>query len=262
MNYSAILKFRLIFALIALLTILLPSDIFGETKIIIAYGDSLTEGCGNEVSTCGVTPRPGDINYDYDNQLQALLSSANHDYVVNNFGQGGEQTSDALSYPYRFEEALNNSCNVGSEFILIMEGTNDLLQSKNPHDIKFNLGVMIDKSLERGLIPLVATIPPDATPGHEYKGIPEMNSLIRQLVDEKKLEGKDVLLVEMYDQLAQDWSAYTNPRSCYSVFNPDDQLHPNETGFNAIGTIWYDSLEGLLPNKKVPWLILLLNKTD
>jgi lysophospholipase L1-like esterase len=117
---------------------------------------------------------------------------------------------------------------------------------------------MIEKSLAKGLIPLLATIPPDLTPGHEHKGIPEMNALIRQLVDEKKLQGKNVVLVDLYASLYPYWNVYTDPRSCYGLFNPDDQLHPNEQGTSAMGAAWYESLAPLLPQNGLPWLMLLL----
>lgn len=231
--------------------VIFPGIGFSQTKIIIGFGDSVTEGCGNEVSTsgCGLTCRPGDDCYDYEDKLQSLLTQHAYDFIVNNFGQGGETTADALGYPYRFDSVLSNSCNADAEYILIMEGTNDLLHEADGLDVKFNLGVMIDKSRVRGLIPLLATIPPDPEPGHEYKNIPLMNEYIRELAEEK-----DVTLVDLYGALSPDWNVYTDPRACY-----EDLTHPNKTGFDAMGTVWYEQLSGLLPPKKsFPWLKLLL----
>lgn len=232
-----------------LLFLFSPGVSFSQTKIIISFGDSVTEGCGNEVSTCGVTCRPGDDCYDYEDSLQSLLTAHAYDFTVNNFGKGGETTSDALSYPYRFDSVLNSPCNEDAEYILIMEGTNDLLHYANGLDVKYNLGVMIDKSRARGLIPLLATIPPDPEPGHEYKNIPLMNEYIKELAAEK-----DVLLVDLYEALYLDWPVYTEPRACYS-----DLTHPNRSGFDAMGTVWYESLVDLLPPKNLSWLKLLLS---
>jgi lysophospholipase L1-like esterase len=230
-----------------------------QMRPIIAYGDSLTAGCWNtepEESSCGITPRPGFVSHDYGEQLQTLIHADGYNYQVHNFGKGGETTTDALDF--RFDAALNNSCNDGAKFILILHGTNDLLHRDSKYNIKFNLDIMIEKSLAKDLVPLVATLPPDLTPGHEYKGIPEMNTLIRQLVYEKVLQEKNVELVDLYAALAPFWSTYTNPRSCYALFNPEDQLHPNELGTSVMGTVWYESLAPLLAPKGLPWLMLLL----
>jgi lysophospholipase L1-like esterase len=252
--------YLLFLCLVFVLASFSPSTVFGGSKIIIAFGDSLTEGCGNMDSPCGFIPRPGDITYDYEVPLQVLLSENNHDYTVINFGLGGQTTVSDLAYPYRFDSVINNDCNEDAKYILIMEGTNDLFHHVNKSAIQFNLGSMIDQSLAKGLIPLVATITPDKTPGAEYKGIPEMNTLIRQLVEEKVAEGKDVILVDQYNELEPDWYAYTNPRGCYSVFDPDDQLHPNASGFSAMGTVWYESLAAIFPRpSSLSWLMLLLS---
>lgn len=232
------------------LILFFPLTGFCQTKIIIGFGDSVTEGCGNEASTCGVTCRLGDDCYDYEDSLQSLLTGHAYDFTVNNYGQGGETTSDALSYPYRFDSTLSSSCNEDAEYILIMEGTNDLLHYADGLDVKYNLGVMIEKSRARGLIPLLATIPPDPEPGHEYKNIPLMNEYISDLAEET-----GVTLVDLYGALSPDWSVYTDPRACY-----EDLTHPNKSGFEAMGAVWYEKLSDLLPKRNLTWLMLLLNK--
>lgn len=237
-----------------------PAVAYSATRVIIAFGDSLTAGCWNtevEDSSCGIVPRQ-DVDfesYDYGDQLQDLLVENNYGYVIHNFGKGGETTIEGLE---RFDSVLENSCNRGAKYILIMEGTNDLLHKENKNYITFNLGVMMEKSMARGVIPLVATIPPDLTPGHEYKDIPEMNSLIRELVEEKRSDG-EVYLVDQYEALHPYWEFYTDPRSCYASLpgRGDDQLHPNAKGTSAMGTVWYESLSRLLP-RSMPWLMLLL----
>jgi acyl-CoA thioesterase I len=220
-----------------------------ETKIIIGFGDSVTEGCGNMVSTCGVTCRPGDNCYDYEDNLESLLIQNKYEYMLTNFGWGGETTSEGIS---RLTSVIDNDCNQGAEYILIMEGTNDLLHGTMGVNVKFNLGVMIDMSREQGLKPLLATLPPDLEPGHEYKNIPLMNNYIRELAVEK-----NVVLVDLYNALEPDWNVYTDPRACYG-----DLTHPNRSGFDAMGAVWYESLTEVLPSPLGPltWLMLLLNK--
>ncbi len=219
-----------------------------EVGVIIAFGDSLTEGCGNEVSSCGVTPRPGDCTYDYETILKALLTENRYEFTVHNFGVGGETTVDGINrLPYVFD----NACNQRAEYILLLEGTNDLLHGAMGANVKFNLGIMIDMSRENGLEPLLATLPPDSEPDNQYKNIPLMNQYIRELAVEK-----NVTLVEQYNALEPNWGTYTNPRGCYG-----DLTHPNSTGFDVIGTVWYESLTDVLPPpaQSLAWVILLLN---
>ncbi len=221
-----------------------------EPTVIIAYGDSLTEGCNvEEAVLCDTNIYRWLGGTGYVGNLTALLTENNYNAVVYNFGKGGETVVDSLSAPYRFDAALNALCNEGAEYILIQEGTNDLLHGANGLDVKFNLGIMIDKSRARGLTPLLATLTPD--PDHDFKGIELMNTWIRELAVEK-----DVVLVDQYNALAPHWDVYTNPRACYG-----DLLHPNATGFDAMGAVWYQSLSALLPIpvRSLSWLQLLLD---
>lgn len=222
-----------------------PDTALSQTKTIIAFGDSLTEGCdvhilGYSLSGCGWMG-----GYGYENALTSLLVSNGYssNYAVYNYGMGGETTADGVN---RIDSVLDNLCNQDAGYILLMEGTNDLLHHAGWPEVQFNLGVMIDKSRARGIEPLLATLTPD--PDHDYKDIPLMNEKIRELATLK-----EVILVDQYNALAPDWDVYTNPRGCYG-----DLLHPNYTGFDAMGNVWYTSLSELLPRPKLPWLMLLL----
>ncbi|MCF6188654.1 MAG: SGNH/GDSL hydrolase family protein [Desulfobulbaceae bacterium] len=242
--------FRLCLSLIAL--ILIPGAGFCQAGVIIGFGDSLTEGCDVLSGDCGWITGNG-----YENKLQALLTEHGYNYLVTNYGLGGETTSDALMG--RLDSVLNSvlneeECNQDAEYILILEGTNDLFHYARGLDVKFNLGVMIDKSIAMGLVPLVATIPPDFEPEHSYKNIPLMNTYIRDLVAEKaaeyKAENKEVILVDQYAALYPYWNSFTP--GCYG-----DLIHPNATGFAAMGSVWYATLAELLP-RPLTWLHLLL----
>lgn len=231
------------FCLSLLLVILFPGTGLCQTKVIIGFGDSLTEGCDVQSGDCGWITGNG-----YEKNLQSLLTGNGYNFLVTNFGRGGETTTDALQG--RFDSVLNEACNQDAEFILIMEGTNDLLHGANGLDVKWNLGIMIEKSIDRGLIPLVATIPPDFEPEHSYKNIPLMNTYIRDLVAEKVAQDKEVILVDQYAALYPYWNSYTP--GCYG-----DRIHPNATGFDAMGAVWYESLSELL-KRPLTWLLLLL----
>jgi lysophospholipase L1-like esterase len=219
-----------------------PDRGFSEALSIIAFGDSLTEGCFvSDYTACA----GWEGGYNYTNNLKSLLlANAHTDITVYNHGKGGEITFDAIN---RMNYLFAQECNKHTGYILIMHGTNDLFHGEQMLNIKFNLGVMIDISRAHGLEPLLATIPPD--PSHEYKNIPLMNEYIYQLAQEKNVQ-----LVDQYNFLAPNWDAYTNPRGCYG-----DLLHPNESGFDAMGLLWYESLSKMLPKRTLPPLMLLLH---
>ncbi len=232
--------FRLCLSLISL--ILIPGAGFCQAGVIIGFGDSLTEGCDVlSGGDCGWVGGTG-----YTGELESLLTSNGYNYNVYNFGKGGETTADALT-DGRFDSVLNETCNQGAKYILLLEGTNDLLHGASGLDVKFNLGEMIRKSRDKGVEPLLATITPDPNPEHSYKNIPLMNDYIRALAAEK-----DVVLVDLNSAMAPYWDTYTNPRACYN-----DLLHPNPTGFDAMAAVWYATLAELLP-RPLTWLHLLL----
>ena len=212
---------------------------------ILAFGDSLTEGCYIDYTTDF-----GHVGgFAYWNKLQALLVDNNFNITVFNHGKGGEVTRDGVN---RLRLRLSeNSCEREIEYVLIMEGTNDLLHQYDLDTILFNLEAMINTTRDANIEPLIATIPPD--PDHPFKDIEKLNAGIRLLAAEM-----DVTLVEQYNVLAPQWGSYTP--GCY---NPRDRVHPNRVGFDVIGTIWYESLYPFLKPKLNPAIqLLLLSDTE
>jgi len=223
------------------LSIVLFADI-GFSQDIIAFGDSLTEGCGEPgvpYFACGWEGR----TYTYPLSLQALFDNDHREITVKNFGKGGEQTWDGVN---RLSEVLANSCELSVVSILLMEGTNDLFHNTDPSVVRFNLGIMIDKIREKKIQPILATITPD--PDHPWKEISQTNELIRSLAAEK-----GVVLVDQYNELVTNWYWYTHHEGCYG-----DHLHPNALGFQAIATAWYKSMPR--SNPPLPLLMLLRSK--
>ncbi len=233
---------------LGIISCLFPLALSAETEeevsgIIIGFGDSLTEGCDVYAGDCG-WERTTQLGYEIN--LVELLQNSDRNYVVKNFGRGGETAQDGF---VRISQVMAKPCNTGAEYVLILEGTNDLLHGARGLDVKFYLGLMIDQVVAKGMVPLLATITPDADPEHRYKNIPLMNEYIRDLAEEKNVQ-----LVELYNQMQPDWGKYTP--GCYG-----DLLHPNIAGFQTMGQIWFDSLAVLIPAKPdihLTWLNLLL----
>jgi len=218
--------------------ILLFSDV-GFSQTIIAFGDSLTEGC--EVSILGCDGWD-DGDYNYPVYLETFVNANGPDSTVKNFGKGGETTSEGVN---RLDTVLNSSCNLKVDYVLLLQGTNDLFHHEDPSVIRFNLGVMIDKVRAKGIEPVLATITPDWD--NPWKELDKANEYIRSLASEK-----GVVLADQYNALAPYWYWYTNPRGCYG-----DQLHPNSKGFYAMAVVWFEAIPK--PPVSFPWLMLLLD---
>jgi len=209
---------------------------------IIAFGDSLTEGCGIPgvyYYSCGWQGRDDTYPLYFEN----YASNDNIEVNVINYGIGGQTTDDGLA---RIDSVLNDPCNPDIDYMFVLFGTNDLFHHTDETVIVYNLRLMISKIRAEGIVPVIATVTPD--PDHEWKNITLLNEYIRSLaVDE------DVLLVDLYSEMATSWYYYTNPEGCYM-----DQLHPNPLGFQKMADVWYQSMYDLLKTTTLPWLPILL----
>lgn len=221
-----------------------------ESVEILSFGDSLTQGCYlSSEGTCGKESDGQGSPYGYPSWLQIFIAESGIEAVVRNFGHGGEKTDEGVG---RLASVLNNPCTGNASYVLILEGTNDLLASgyADPETIRFNLEAMVNQVVQYGKQPLLATIPPDI--GHPFKLIEEMNDLIRQLAAKRE----DVILVDLYSSLVGSWYDYIYPQGCYQ-----DETHPNIGGFQAMAGVWYSSIMALpeFNPKPLPWIPLLLS---
>lgn len=232
-----------------------PAKSYGEeeTRNLLAFGDSLTEACYIDGdSECGWV---GTYSNGYESELESLLNAhpwnERWDIRVFNYGKGGEQTYEGVG---RLADVLDNyTCDKPVKFILLMEGTNDLLHHKNIGQIEYNLELMIGISRGHGLEILLATIPPD--PESPYKNILGLNEAIRRIAEEQAAKYGDVTLVDQYSALAPDWVSYTTPKGCYN-----DLTHPNDSGFDAMAAVWYESLPDFMKQPPpLPGLMLLFD---
>jgi lysophospholipase L1-like esterase len=206
-----------------------------EINNLLAFGDSLTEACYIDgSSSCGwVGVNSNGYTSELESMLNALEMHEESGVKVFNYGRGGEQTHEGIA---RLSNLLDNyTCDAPAGIILLMEGTNDLLQGKLVGNISYNLELMIAISREHGLEILLATIPPD--PDHPNMEITALNNAIRGIAAEQVARYGDVTLVEQYNALAPNWVSYTNPLGCYN-----DRTHPNNAGFDAMAAVWFKNL--------------------
>ncbi len=231
------MQFRhLLLSTVFALLLFWPSSQYGATSgyvVIVGFGDSITKGYP-DMEEDGNGRRVGG----YEPTLEQLLDESQRDAFVLNYGIGGESTSNGL---HRFDEVLEAS---QANYVLLLEGTNDLYIGVSPQTVAENLRFMIRKVKDFGATPVISPLTPDT---EADKPISEMNSLIEILA-----EREDTLLCDQYEALVDNWDDLT-----------DDGLHPNTEGYETMASAWFATIAPLIPQREnihhLTWLSLLLN---
>ncbi len=240
---------RLSFAFLAwyLLTaaFFVVDEAFCASLNIIAFGDSITtgypyypawdveDGAGNGSTGGGYEPVTG-----------TDLANNGVEAIVFNWGQSGEFASDGVN---RLESVLSGH---QADYVLLMEGTNDLTFFLGCRSVVEDLSLMIDKIIAHGAIPLLSTLTPDTREGTWYKYIGNCNEQIRALAADK-----GVSLVDNYQAVVADWQSLTY-----------DDLHPNTAGYSVLGKTWSSGIQKkiheleleAMQGKTIPCLMMLL----
>ena len=218
--------------LVGLLATGVPSDCRGVQFLVDTIGDSITVGYPYylPVNANGCTPQCGG----YQPKLQSLLLATGKDALVRNYGVRGATTAEGVS---RVDAILDST---SPQFVLIMEGTNDLL-FLSPNTVYKNIGYMVDATLARGEVPILGTIPPDT---HISKPIVETNTLLRQLAQDRQ-----IALADHYNALVGNWASLNY-----------DGLHPNLAGYEVMARTWFTPVNDKMNARtSLPWLMLLLD---
>jgi lysophospholipase L1-like esterase len=194
-----------------------PTPRIGKTRFV-AFGDSLTEG----VASAPVTLRLVNVPFSYPAKLQEALRTRyrdQSDLVVANEGKAGESALDARP---RLPDAIKAN---NPEVVLLMDGANDLLVYHSRGISRAVSGVedMIKDARRRGLLVIVATLPPQRRGGLRAEGEPYLAELNAQLRKTAAEEGAG--LVDVNAQL--DLS-----------FVGQDGLHLTEAGYARLAEIF------------------------
>jgi lysophospholipase L1-like esterase len=162
---------------------------------VVAFGDSITAGFG-------ATPYPS--------FLQEKISTKKATIV--NRGQSGEQTGGGVK---RISSVLGIDM---PTYILIMEGANDAIWGVSASTVKFNLGVMVDKSRLAGATPIISTVTPNTRDDLTVSIRNSYNPGIVGLASQK-----GVALVDSFGAVDGNWANLNV-----------DGLHPNEAGASLL----------------------------
>jgi len=210
---------------------LLPAGFIGDAaaqdelrkKEIIAFGDSITVGLPEQE----IDPAGGLRIGGYEPDLEALTDGRNDHYDVFNFGDGGEVTAEGIQ---RFRNELAK--HPQAEYVLILEGTNDIWAEISREDTVWNLAAMVDKARDAGIEPILGTLTPD--PRDNGKNVPLYNRMIKEMAVEK-----NVVVADLYAEMVDDWET-----TYIDILYPDvpswnDWLHPNRAGYAKMAEVWF-----------------------
>ena len=170
-----------------------------------------------------ISPQNGARTSDgYEPELENdFATQTNHTAYVYNWGYGGERTDQGVN---RIDSVLDSR---EADFILIMEGANDLGAGVSASTTKANLRIMIEKSQGKDTEPIIATVTPNTARSDGYIIPNNYNPAIRSLALEK-----DIALADQYTALVGNWSGY----------NSGDGLHLNDVGERVMAQEWFDAI--------------------
>ena len=220
-----------------LVSLLLLSNLHAATLNIAAFGDSITRGVPyyqNDAN--GIANNGG-----YVPSLQSKLNSA-WDQVsgvtVYNWGHPGERVVSGGSS--RMSQVLNSN----PDYVLVMEGTNDLPGDFiGPGTVYNTLVGVINNVSNSEAIPVIGTLLPRFDKHSSQNGdIQSINSSLRSFAGQNSYA-----LADLYN-VSSDWDD-----------NMIDGLHPNESGYSIIADEWFAALQTVAPPVIIaPMLYLLL----
>jgi lysophospholipase L1-like esterase len=208
---------RRLFLLTLALVLILPAAAQSQFKYA-AFGDSITFGVADD--------DPDEVGYP--TRLQSMLRRAGQEgATVINHGDSGEETAVGLS-------RIGSVLNTNPDFILIMEGSNDVLKEYSTETISFNLEQMVIKAEKQGVTPVLGTIIP-LRPSAFTTGDFELAKDLRQIATKRSIDLADHF---------EHYSLYPNSfPDLYNIDRRNDEVgHPNGKGFDIISQAWFDVL--------------------
>jgi lysophospholipase L1-like esterase len=202
----------------------------GATGVIVAFGNSITDGDGSSADSNSRWP---------DVLARRLLSSKEPAKAVVNAGISGNGVLSTIAGPsalLRFDRDV--LMQPGVTHVIVLEGINDLgrgaasadpRDSVGAEDIIFGYRQLIERAHERGLRIFGATLTPMAN----------MNRPTTAAVDARRRKVNDWIRTSGAFDGVIDFDAATRDPSEPGRFRPaydsGDHLHPSDAGYKAMG---------------------------
>jgi len=217
---------------------------------VLPLGDSITRG-NNDINYPN-----GDIPGGYRKELGSRLNTVGvaYDFVgtqADNAASGMDPDHSAFN-GFRTDQMLASlpaSLALAPDIVLMHLGTNDILQNIPVTTAAGNLDTLIDQIAASApnrrlyvstLIPFVqgwggrtaAQLNAEAT---------DLNTRLRNMVQQHAALGEKVFLVDMNALIVLD-----DPDPTKRFFLTGDGIHPGQSGYNQMGTIWFKAIASTL----------------
>jgi lysophospholipase L1-like esterase len=196
--------------------------------VIIAFGDSITRGDGTSI----------DKDQRYPDHLQRrLLAAGAGNAIVLNAGHGGNRLLRPVSGPSMSDRYARDVLAVTeATHVIILGGTNDIgLPSilgeprPTPEEIVHGLLALARRAHDRGIQPVLATIPPILASRYEFF-LADGNEDTRRTVNDAITGQHDWPVADFSAALASpDDTDRLNP-----AYDSGDGIHPADTGAQAL----------------------------
>ncbi|UBF25153.1 GDSL-type esterase/lipase family protein [Kovacikia minuta CCNUW1] len=202
------------------------------TLKIMPLGDSITHGWITNLDT-------GSGGY----RVSLWNSLRNGGYDVDLVGTRSTGPStidrDHEGYPgYRIDQvaAIVDNLLVANQpdVVLLMLGTNDLLQDRSVGNAPNRLAGLIDQiyTQQPDVQILVASLPPLNYSSNDTQQVIDFNSLLPDIVESRFAQGRNIHLVDINRSMG--------------VTDLADKIHPTASGYVKIANTWYDAIRSLV----------------
>ena len=176
-----------------------------DRPIILAFGDSLTEGYGLNKSQA------------YPAELQKKLDASGFKYRVVNAGISGDTSSGGAA---RIDKALSDF--LGTKIMILELGANDMLRAKDLRETRQNLSQIIEKAQAKKINIILAGMEAPVNYGEDYQR--DFHNLFADLTKKYNLK-----LIPFF---LQDVALKTE-------LNQGDGIHPNPKGVTiVVENVW------------------------
>lgn len=233
-------------------TIYNPCPATGTACSILPLGDSITEGCCTapmggyriELFTKAVNNKQtitfvgGTLGIG-DAKPNGPTTVAGQPFPQGNEGNGGYTIANPSSKGGIAGAITDQSCSTYKpNIVLLMIGTNDILQNIDLGNAPTRLGNLIDEIITDApnALLVVSSIPPccnDTT-------VQAYNATIPAMVNTRAQAGKHVLFVDAH-------AAFIKDANYKADYVSSDGLHPSTNGYAVIGDLFYGAISRYLP---------------
>ncbi len=204
------------------LGLLLPG-VAAAVDTYVAFGDSITEGVGDD---------PARAEKGYPPRLEALLVQAGIDAVVKNEGLGGEKTPEGLE---RIDSVL-----VNGGVLLLMEGSNDISREISIETTRFNLREMARRAESSAMTVVHATVIP-RTPQARV----DAENLINQRLNQNIRDLAFARGRKLVDNFEAFWELANRYATHYLIQADDFVGHPNALGYDVMARTFFETLRDI-----------------